>query len=70
MNRLQKYLIENGVTPAFVAGITGFAPSTVTRHVRGERKVSPESALVYERELGIPAAELRPDIFSTTRAAQ
>jgi hypothetical protein len=36
---------------------------TVAKHYYGERKISGESAIRYEKELGIPRETLRPDLW-------
>lgn len=36
---------------------------TLRKHYRGERNVGERSVLLYERVLGIPRYELRPDLW-------
>ena len=35
----------------------------IYKQYKGERGVGPNSALLYERILGIPSSELRPDLW-------
>ena len=35
----------------------------IYKQYKGERGVGPNSALLYERILGIPRSELRPDLW-------
>lgn len=46
-----------------VVRLSGYPYPTVWRHASGKRNVSPEAALRYERTLGIPRSELRPDLW-------
>ena len=39
------------------------------QHYTGRRKVTAEQAMKYERVLGIPRSELRPDLWPPTEAA-
>lgn len=41
----------------------GISYQTAYAHYRGRRKVKPEQALRYEKLMGIPRWELRPDIW-------
>lgn len=63
MNAVKKYIDDHGTTPFAVAQLVGFSPSTVCRHIKDERGISAESAVVYNRILGIALQDLRPDIF-------
>ncbi len=41
----------------------GIDYSTVRKHFVGTRGIGPRYALLYERLLGIPRSELRPDLW-------
>lgn len=43
--------------------------TTLWQHYTGKRRVTAEQAMKYERILGIPRSELRPDIWPPTEAA-
>lgn len=40
------------------------------RHYKGERQISANHALIYERELGISRSELRPDFWPPEERSQ
>lgn len=63
MNNLPQLLKEYGVSISEAAKLTGLSYLSVRRHVRGERAVSADSAIKYEKGLGINRAALRPDLF-------
>lgn len=46
-----------------VVKLTGFQYSTVWRHVRNVQSISAESAVRYEKALGVPRSKLRPDLW-------
>lgn len=61
---LKAYIIKNKLTLQEVADRTGLkTPSTVCQHLRGDRRISAESALAYNKGLGIPLSDLRPDLW-------
>lgn len=62
MNRLKLALQSRGLTPSEAAK-TGLSLTTVQKHYYGSREVGPMYALKYERILGIPRSELRPDLW-------
>lgn len=45
------------------AGLRGINCNTLQKHLSGERRLKAETALRYERLLGIPRWELRPDLW-------
>lgn len=63
MNKLQELISTRGLSLQQVADATGIKYSTVFRHADGSRNISGEMAVLYERGLGVPRAELRPDLF-------
>lgn len=61
---LKAYIIKNNLTLQEVADRTGLkTPSTVCQHLKGDRKISAQSALAYHKGLGIPLSDLRPDLW-------
>ena len=60
---LQIFLDKHGLTVADVVRMTRLPYMTVRQHALGDRHVSAESALRYERLLGVPRWELRPDLW-------
>ncbi len=63
MNTLKTLLDDRNVSVAEAAKKTGMAYLSVRRHVLGERQISAESAIAYEKAVGIPRHLLRPDLF-------
>lgn len=47
----------------------GIPHMTLRQHIKGTRSISAEQALKYERILGIPRSELRPDLWPPDPAA-
>lgn len=41
----------------------GIPHMTLRQHIKGTRSISAEQAIKYERLLGIPRSELRPDLW-------
>lgn len=62
MNRLKIAFQSRSLTPSGVAK-AGLSLTTVQKHYYGSREVGPLYALKYERVLGIPRSELRPDLW-------
>jgi plasmid maintenance system antidote protein VapI len=60
---LDEKLSAMGLSTKAAADKMGKAYSIVFRHRRGERNVTAVYAVLYEKYLGIPREELRPDIF-------
>lgn len=65
MNTLKQAFDRRGLTPAEAAR-KGGNYQTLWKQYRGERRVGPTAAMLYERLLGIPRSELRPDIWPPT----
>ena len=64
MHPIQEYCLEHRLSYAELARMIGFKTrASITQHIKGWRRVSPESALKYHRILGIPLEELRPDLW-------
>ena len=64
MHPIQEYCLEHRLSYAKLARMLGFKTrASITQHIKGWRRVSPESALKYHRILGIPLEELRPDLW-------
>lgn len=64
MHPIQEYCLEHRLSYAKLAKMLGFKTrASITQHIKGWRRVSPESALKYHRILGIPLEELRPDLW-------
>ena len=61
---LETYRLEHSLTYDGLARAVGTsARSTVFNHCHGARSVSPKFAILYEKKLGIPKSDLRPDIW-------
>ena len=63
MNVLQAFLDNNGLTIPKAAREYGIPENTLRQHIKGQRNVSPEMAILYERVFGIPRENLRPDLW-------
>lgn len=55
---------KRGQPLASALKIDGVCYSTFRRHYRGLRTISAKDAIKYEKLLGIPRYELRPDLWS------
>jgi DNA-binding transcriptional regulator YdaS (Cro superfamily) len=62
MNNFRRALDKRGLTPSLAAK-SGLNYSTLLKVYKGARRVTAESAVLYERALGIPRWELRPDLW-------
>ena len=62
MNTLKDAFERRGLTLAEAAR-RGGNYQTLWKQYRGERRVGPTAAMLYERLFGIPRSELRPDIW-------
>lgn len=62
MNTLRNALDRRGLTCREAARM-GVPFHNIYKQYKGERGVGPNSALLYERILGIPRSELRPDLW-------
>ena len=63
MNKIQEILNGLGLTPATAAKQFGLPYHALFKQCKGERTVGPRCAILYERVLGIPRWELRPDLW-------
>lgn len=66
MNMLKLALERRGLTVADVArqaAIAGIPLTTFYKHCSGKRTLGEKAVLRYERLLGIPRYELRPDLW-------
>ena len=64
-NLVREALDRRGITP-IEAHRRGMPYQSVYRQYHGTRKPSGEYAIIYERVLGIPRSELRPDLWPPT----
>lgn len=65
---LESYRVEHGLTYEAMARAAGFSNRSIPqRHATGKMKISGESALRYHVALGIPLADLRPDLYGDRR---
>ncbi len=62
MNKLKLALDRRGLT-CIEASKMGVPYHNIFKQYHGLRSVGPKSALLYERILGIPRSELRPDLW-------
>ena len=53
-----------GMSVAEAARQSDVPSTTVWRHANKKRKISPEYAIIYNKTLGIPLHEMRPDLWS------
>ena len=66
---LKKSFDCRGWLVSVVSREAGLPYTTLWQHYTGRRKITAEQAMKYERVLGIPRSELRPDIWPPTEAA-
>lgn len=64
-NYVQEAFVRRGLTP-IEAHKSGMPYQSVYRQYRGQRKPSGEYAILYEKILGIPRSEIRPDLWPPT----
>ena len=69
MNRLKDALDRRGLTPRLGARM-GVPYSNLIKQYNGLRSVGPKAAILYERLLGIPRSELRPDLWPAEGAKE
>lgn len=62
MNNLRKAFERRGLTCALAARL-GAPYQTIYKQYNGDRNIGVRSVLLYERLLGIPRSELRPDLW-------
>ena len=60
---LTDILRKRGLSIADASRASGIPYVTIAQHVRGSRGISAALAIKYERQLGIPRSELRPDLW-------
>ena len=60
---LTDILRKRGLSIADASRASGIPYVTIAQHVRGARAISAALAIKYERPLGIPRSELRPDLW-------
>ena len=68
MTVLKQALDKRGITIR-AAARTGIPYCTVWQQCKGLRPVGPKTALRYEKLLGIPRSELRPDLWPSATTA-
>lgn len=59
----RKYREKHGLTQEDLARKLGVSRQMVGFIESGEREITAENAVEWETEIGIPRAQLRPDIF-------
>jgi DNA-binding transcriptional regulator YdaS (Cro superfamily) len=62
-NHINDFRVDKKLTYKELAEIVNLNPSSVYFHCSGKRSISAESALLYEKNLGIPRHKLRPDLW-------
>jgi hypothetical protein len=62
MNNVKRCLVSRGIS-VNEAAKAGMPYMSVYKQYRGERNPSGNFALIYERILGIPRSEIRPDLW-------
>lgn len=70
MNTFKQALEDRGLSVPAAVRLSGCKYVTAWKHFTGERRVSAEMALVYERTLNIPRWELRPDLWPPPHPAK
>lgn len=63
---LQKIFSEKALTVANASRMSGIPYVTISQHLKGQRRISPELAILYEQMLGISRSILRPDLWPPT----
>jgi transcriptional regulator with XRE-family HTH domain len=63
-NVLEQFRRDEGLNFAEIGRRVGLSRATVLMHCKGERPIGGEAAIRYSSRLGIPLADLRPDLFS------
>ena len=63
MNAITEYRTREGKSRDDVAAMLNVDHATVWRWEKGELRITAERAVEIERTLGIPRANLRPDLF-------
>lgn len=61
--QLEKSFAKRELTISGVCRTHGLIYQTVWQHFNGLRRIKAEQAIKYERILGIPRSELRPDLW-------
>ena len=69
MKNIKDIFSEYGFT-AKKAAMAGLSYDTIAKHFQGKRNVGVRAALRYEKLLGIPRWELRPDLWDPPAKAQ
>lgn len=67
MNTLREALDKRGLTYQDAAKM-GVPYHNIFKQYHGIRSVGPKSAILYEKILGIPRSELRPDLWPPEEA--
>ena len=69
MKNLKEIFRAHGLTASDAAKL-GIPYDTIAKHCQGKRTIGVKAALRYEKVLGIPRWELRPDLWEppTTEA--
>lgn len=62
-NALEHYRLEKKLTYEAIARKVGTYRSVIFSHCTGNRWISPEMAIRYEKCLGISRSVLRPDLW-------
>ena len=60
---LKQALDRRGIPINALSRVEGLDYPYANKHYRGVRKITAEYAIRYERLLGIPRSELRPDLW-------
>lgn len=63
MNNIFKQIIQDRGLSLKEMSQKGVSYQTLYKHYKGERKISAESAILYEKLFGIPRHVLRPDLW-------
>lgn len=61
---LRKYRTDNGLSCAQMGKLLGVAESTARSLENGNRSITAERAVAIELAIGIPRAELCPEVFA------
>jgi DNA-binding XRE family transcriptional regulator len=68
--RIRSYRTTHDIPPKDLALRLGIAESTLRSIENGNRKVTPDLAVVIEREIGIPCSEFFPEMFARAIATE
>lgn len=67
MDKLREWRSREGLTATQAAELAGVSQAQWTRYETGQRAIAPTRVAAISKITGIPARELRPDIFEAAQ---